>query len=272
MRYLSIALAALIFLAVLALPAPAAIAQDFIHDPSRDAVGRTYVYTRSNLDGSRAETISVHRAATDRVEVTKWTARCTGAAFVWAELDTATLSTPSITGGRLLPDAEHMEFAFVTHDAAADRIDVEVRLPDQTISGEIALSGAYWTLYDFDFASLTVALPHLSDPEAGFAIELPLLWADPSGGDLFRNLGVAEADFAGPDTVNGAAAYRYEVSGGAAGAIWLDAQEGHILRAELDQPNHPGYADFRLELEEIADEGEAGWDARLRGQYEGCEG
>lgn len=257
--------------AIVTLLAGTAAANDFAYDPDRDAIGRTYVYTRSNSDGTMAETIAVHRAAADRIEVTKTQSRCTRAAFVWAELDTATMTTPRITGGRLLPGAEHLEFGFLTHDPEARQINIEFRLPDQTVTGQIPVEGRNWHLYDYDLASLTVVLPHLSNPENGFAFEAPLVWADLSSDDVFRNLGNIEATFDGEETVSGTRAYRYSVSGGASGTIWIDAAQGHILRAVLDQPNHPGYADFQLVLEEIADEGAAGWQMRMRSHFEGCE-
>jgi hypothetical protein len=54
------------------------------------------------------------------------------------------------------------------------------------------------------------------------------------------------------------------------GALWLDAAEGYVVEARFAEPNHIGYADFKLTLEAIADGGEAEWRARLASHWQDC--
>jgi hypothetical protein len=249
--------------------APAAAAPDgFAYDPANDAVGRIYVYERSNTDGSMAEQIVIFRRSTTEVEVYKSVARCYGAALVTAEFDFETMTAPRITGGRLMPEAQHREFAFLTHDREASSLNIDVQLPDMQLADAIPVSEPLWYLYDFDFADMTLATPHLASPEQSFSFGSPLLWPDMEAQNFFQHLGVSQATPAGVDEHG----RRYAVSGGLNGSIWLDAEDGHVSRVELAEPSHPGYADYQLALQSVSDGGAAEWDALLRPHYEGCEG
>ena len=253
-------------LAALAIAPAAASTDSFAYDPANDAVGRIYVYERSNTDGTRPEQIAIFRRSATDVEVFKSVSRCTGAALVTASFDAETMTTPRITGGRLMPEAQHREFAFLTHDRAASALNINVQLPDMEINEAIPVSEPVWFLYDFDFADFTLATPHLASPEAGFRFGSPLLWPDMETQQFTRHLGASDAQPAGLDDHG----RRYAVSGGLNGSIWLDAQDGHVTRVELDQPNHPGYADYQLVLESVSDGGAAEWEALLRAHYEDC--
>lgn len=249
--------------------APAAAAPDgFAYDPAHDAVGRIYVYERSNTDGSMAEQIAIFRRSASEVEVYKMVARCTRAALVTAEFDVETMTAPRITGGQLLPEAEHMEFAFLTHDQASSALNIRVALPDMEIVESIPVSEPVWFLYDFDFADFTLATPHLASPETSFRFGSPLLWPDMEAQRFTQHLGLSDAIPVGTDDHG----RRYAVSGGLNGSVWLDAEDGHVTRVELAEPNHPGYADYLLALQRVSDGGASEWETLLRSHYEGCEG
>jgi hypothetical protein len=245
-------------------------ADNFDIRPDRDRIGRIYNYVRSNTDSSNRESIAVFRRDRENIEVYKSRDKCLNAALVTAEMDFEMRSAARITGGRLLPGAQHQEFAFLTYDKASSKVLIEVRLPDQELVHELDIGDGPWQLFDFDFASLTVMTPHLRDVEQGFSFELPLLWADANDNPI-RYLGHLSASYAGTAAVGHMPVNRYLVSGGSAGEIWLDITDGHIVLAELDKPNHPGYKDFRLELVSVNDGGLEAWTAMLEAHYEGCE-
>lgn len=251
--------------------APLAIADDvYVRDRDRDGVGRLLSYERSNRDGSRAERIDVYRASETRLEVMKSTARCTQAALVSAELDFETWSADTVTGGALLPGAEVMEFAFLTHDRAAARLTAEVRLPDQTLTFDTATQGGTLHLYDFDLASLTALTPYLSDPQTGFSTGFALMWADPANPSVTL-MGDAEFTFTGHAEDNGRNILTFSASGALGnGHLWLDAEDGYIVEAAFEAPNHPGYADFRLRLTNTEEAGADGWRQHLVAHYEDC--
>lgn len=250
------------------------------HDASDDRIGRIYYYERSNTDGTMDERITVFRRSATEIEVYKSRSRCHGAALVTATLDLATLSAPVITGGRLQPNAQHMEFAFLELNEETGQVDVLVRLPDVELRNEFLVEHANWTLFDFDLASFTVSTPHLDNPEQGFEFGMGLLWADPSHPDPMFWMGELSAEFVGEVERLGVPSAEYRLTGSAfdidlstgdEGSLWLDREQGHVVDAIMPVPNHPGYTDFRLRLLNVSDGGEAEWTALLTAHFQGCE-
>jgi hypothetical protein len=243
--------------------------------PAEERIGRIYSYVRSNRDGSEAERIHVYRATRTRIEVAKMRRRCTNAALVTADLDLARGQASRITGGRLRPNAGREEFAFLTYDPVARRIDVRVELPDERLAGSLPIPDEPWHIFDFDLASLTVTAQFRTDRRADFSFGLPLIWP-PAGPDgWLRYLGRADARFVREEAWQGRRALRFEVGGpafgGNGGPLWFDAAEGHILAAEWGIPNHEEYRDFALRLTGVEDGGADNWRRLLSAHFEGCE-
>lgn len=271
-------LTTLVALSALALAARAN-AEDWTYQPENDRVGRIYYYERTNTDGTNDERVTVFRRSATEIEVYKEKVVCYNAALVTATLDFDTFTAPTITGGQLLPDAEHQDFAFLAWNQNEARLDIRVALPDMEIIEEAPVPRTPWHLFDFDLASLTVMTPHLARPEDGFAFGMPLVWTDPEASDPLIWMGDVQATYDGREDHLGADARRYALTGSAftgpratgdAGTLWLDAADGHVVDALFPVPNHAGYTDFRLRLLIVSDGGEAEWAALLRAHFEGC--
>jgi len=278
MKRLVAFLTTLVALSALAIAARAD-AEIWTYQPDNDHVGRIYYYERTNTDGTNDERVTVFRRSATEIEVYKEKVVCYNAALVTATLDFETFTAPTITGGQLLPDAEHQEFAFLTWNRIEARLDIRVALPDMEIIEETEVPTTPWHLFDFDLASLTVMTPHLADPQNGFAFGMPLVWTDPEAGDPLTWMGNVQATYEGREDHLGADTRRYTLTGsafagpratGTTGTLWLDATDGHVVDALFPVPNHPGYTDFRLRLLNVSDGGEAEWDALLRAHFEGC--
>ncbi|MDF1769008.1 hypothetical protein [Maricaulis sp.] len=259
----------------LALLTAACQADDFVHAAENDHVGRILYYERTNQDGSLDERITVYRASPTSLEVYKEAALCGNAALVTAELDLDTFSAHQLIGGRLLPEAEVMQFAFIEQNEAGDRMDMVVRLPDMEIRNEFEIASSHWHLFDFDLASLTAVTPYLANPDEGFGFGMALLWADPSAEDPLVWMGDVTASPTGLD--NGE--YSYALSGSALtgdrstgpdGTLRIHADDGYITYAAFPVPNHPGYTDFELNLLRVSDGGAEEWDALLRAHWADC--
>jgi hypothetical protein len=238
-------------------------------------VGRIYHYVRSNVDGTEKEDVYVFRKTADELEVYKAREKCTNAALVTAKLDLDRGHATRIVGGRLLPQAERREFAFLDFDARTRTIRARVEVPDgPTLNDEAIVEDLPWHLYDFDFASLTVMTPKI-EPRSDFSFGLALLIADPNRADFLQYLGRADATYRKDEVRNGRASFRYVLGGPAfgtyGGSLWLDAEEGHILDVETGIPNHLEYRDFKLELEGVDDGGAGAWRDLLVAHFEGCE-
>jgi hypothetical protein len=55
------------------------------------------------------------------------------------------------------------------------------------------------------------------------------------------------------------------------GILKLDPRGGHVLSARFDRPNHPGYDDFKLELDVIhRNDGQLAWTKALADHWKGC--
>ncbi len=244
--------------------------------PGPDRVGRIYSYVRSNSDGSEAETIHVYRARRDHLEVTKMRDRCTNAAFVTADLDLASGQATRLTGGRLRPNAGHEDFALLTWDPEARRIDAVARPPggDDELRQSVVVPDESWHLYDFDLASLTITAQYRPRPREDFSFGLPLIWLGEDPTDFLRYLGRADARFVREEDHEGRRALRFEVGGtafsGKGGPLWFDAAEGHVLGAQWGIPNHAEYRDFKLRLTGVSDGGADEWRRLLTAHFENC--
>lgn len=246
----------------------------FGSDSAQAAEGRIYHYVRSNRDGSQPEDVYVYRAADNRLEVYKSSERCANAAFVTAWVDAGTGRATMIQGGRLMPNARHENFATLTYDNEAGRLNVEAALSDRSVRQQVRVEEPIYHLYDFDLATLSLQTMALEDPRSGFAFGLPMIWTEPEDGRFLRNLGRAEATFVRAEDYHGTPALRFDVGGpafgGHGGPLWLDAETHHVLGAEWGVPNHAGMADFALRLTEVKDSGDAGWTQLLTEHFEGC--
>lgn len=252
-------LAALLLAACAGGPAP----------PAAPAVGAFYHYVRSNQDGTAPEQIYQYRASVTALEVGKEVSRCTNAAFVTAVFDPARGQGASFVGGRLKSDLGQDQFAWLDYDAAARML--HARVPQAGIDARARVTGEPFILYDFDLADLNARFAGAAPPRAGFRFAVNLIWP-PAGADgVLRDLGWADARFAGGETHLGRAALRYGVTGGVNGALWLDARAGHVIEARFAEPNHQEYADFRLVLQRVEGDGAGAWRAVRAAHWAGCD-
>ncbi len=241
--------------------------------PASDHIGRIYTYVRSDRDGAEAETIHVFRESRTRIGVAKMRSRCTNAAYVTADLDLERGYATRLGGGRLRPHAGREEFAVLTYDAAARRLDGRVETPNGPIQLTLNVPDTPWHIYDFDLASLTITAQYRPSRRANFSFGMPLLWPD-GGANPLRYLGRADLRFVRAERHNGRRAWRFEAGGPAfgnrGGPIWFDAADGHILEASWGIPNHSEHRDFRLRLIRVSDGGAAEWRRLLTAHFEDC--
>lgn len=241
-----------------------------------DRIGRIYTYVRSGRDGSEAEIVRVYRADRTHIEVSKMRERCTNAAYVTATLDIEHGYATRLGGGRLRPNAGREEFAVLTYDARARRLDGHITPPGGSpLDLTLAIPDAPWHLFDFDLASLTIAQHYRANPRAAFSFGLPVIWPPGAPDTIFRYLGRADLRFVRAERHEGRRTFRFEASGpafagGSGGPIWFDAAEGHIVEARWGIANHSEYRDFALRLIGVSDGGRDEWRRLLSAHYEGC--
>lgn len=231
--------------------------------------GRLYHYLRTNHDGSLPEHVYVFRDAPDHVSVYKMVERCTNAAYVTGEFDLAAGHATRLIGGRLTREGTQDAFAFLTYDPAASALSARVTLPGQILEETEHVGHAPWRLFDFDLADFN-ALANGPPPRADFSFGFALVWTAGGDGGFLRDMGLAEARFAGAESHGGRAALRYDVTGAVSGPLWLDARHGHVLEARWEEPNHAEYENFRFVLQDVSDGGADAWRRLLASHWEGC--
>jgi len=251
---------------ILAALAAAALASCASAPEPASPVGRMYHYIRSNQDGSLPEQIYQYRASATELEVGKQVSRCTNSAFVTATFDPARGVSTNFTGGRLARDLSQDAFAWLDHEDG----ELHARIPAMNIDQRVAVAGEPFILYDFDLADLNARLAGSPAPREDFRFAVALIWPQENTSELFRDLGWAEARFAAAEAHLDRPALRYEITGSLNGQLWLDALDGHILEARFAEPNHTEYADFRLVLQSVADNGAERWRDVRAAHWEGC--
>ena len=235
----------------------------FAHDPARVAIGTTYEFVKSNLDGTQAIRVVARLAAMDRLEVLKLEPENGSAAFVTARMDWKTASADSLESAILFPDGTRRPQALLALDARSRLVSVEVfGLRDTLTIGALPIH-----MYNFDFLSLAAVLPHLADPHSGFTIGVmnPTFRPEPP---LLRYDGEARFEPAGTDMRGGVRARHYLVEGaGLSGAsIWIAESDGRLLAIESSVPDNPGWSSFRLELGSTATMTDTEWATFVEGE------
>lgn len=213
------------------------------------------------------------RRSASEIAVTKMRARCTRAALVTATIDPATGEATRLVAARLLPGAESAPYGVLAFNA--DRIDAELTMDGATLRDSVTVTDRPWHLYDYDLATLAAATQAMTGPPADFTFALALVWPGDDPKRFLQWLGRADARFIGGERHEGRDTLRYEVTGPAFGAagggpMRLDAGGRFPVDVQWRRPNHPGYADFRLRLTAVADDGEPGWARRLSAHFKDC--
>lgn len=232
-----------------------------------------YHYLRTNRDGSEAEHVVQYRPTRSGIAVYKWVEKCTTAAYVTAEMDPAIRHGTRFVAGKVARDGSQAAFGTLELDPTGPALQMELDPPGMGhLSERVKLAALPYLIYDFDFADLNAFLQE-ARPRQDFAFELPVIWPGP-GPSLFRQLGRMTARYAGEERHLGRRTTRFDlrVAGPSptTGALWIDAQRGFIVEAELGLPNHQEYRDFRLRLERVEGGGQKAWDALTRGHYANC--
>lgn len=235
--------------------------------------GDILYYERSNRDGSEKELVAVYLPAPTRVEVVKTRDRCTGAAYVTGTLDPATGTATELVAGRLEPDARQRVIGTLTDDRAKQMLTMRLTMDGKAVAETLPVPDARWHLYDFDLASLTALPPPGWREGRSFGFGLPVVIAG-EGDGLMTYLGRVDARLTRRERISEGNALRFDAvldrEPGVLGPIWLDADNGRILRVEWAIPNHAEYSDFTLRLVK-RERGADAWRAHLTAHFAGCE-
>jgi hypothetical protein len=127
------------------------------------------------------------------------------------------------------------------------------------VNASVVVDAEPWIIYDFDLSEITALRAGRAPKREDFTFAVALIWPEEGADNPFRNLGVAHARFASAEAHRGTRALRFDVSGALNGALWLDANAGHVLEARFAEPNHIGYRDFQLTLQDMRGNAASHW-------------
>lgn len=231
-------------------------------------VGTVLHYVKTNIDGTRPEHVSQFIAAADSLESFKFHPKSPPAGLVVARMDWGAFSARTLTSWRVPGRGERKLFGMILFDAAARR--AEVSLPAVRSEPETFAFGRLPVhLYNFDFASLNFALPHLSDPRTSFRIGV----ADPTfstTGALVEYKGEATVTYLSDEKRNGVAVRKHRIDGPGlqdrGGLIWVNKRHGWIEDMEIALPDNPEWTSFKFKLLRTEKMTRARWDAFIESQ------
>jgi hypothetical protein len=238
---------AAIWIALLTLAAPlSAQVSAFTFDSGRVQVGRAYEYVKSNRDGTHPTQVTVYVAALDQLESLKWDSGGDEATLVSATLDWDHFSVRGFDSHRLRRNGPETVQGRLATDSTGHALRLSF-LPDSAIP----VRTWPWHSYDFDFASLGAALPHLSDRDGRFVFSrMDVVY---NGDELgFADLGPIEVTFEQRERRDGRETRRYRIGGpglaNTTGLLWTDTRDGTLVEYEIPIPDEPGFIDGRLRL------------------------
>ncbi len=261
------AAAAAVTIAAPALAGTPALVQDLRHDPARVPVGATYVYEKSNVDGTHAGRVAVHVAAADRIQSFKWTPGSDRATVVTAWIDWKRFSVARFETGHLFADGTYASRVELTTEGE--------RLVARSGDMELAVDVERWPWhsYDFDLASLAFVWPHRTRPEEPFRFGVTDFGTTADGASGLVDKGWVTVEYAGRATREGHACREYAIDGPGledrGGRIWFRADDGALVDYEIDLPDEDGYESGKLRLLSTERLSAEAWEAFKRAKVGG---
>jgi hypothetical protein len=239
----------------------------FRYDSAKIPLGRVYHYLKTNRDGTHRGHISLYVAAVDRLESLKWSPGDTVATLVVARLDWNRFSVGRFESWLLRRGREPELRVALEADTVAGGVRLSLML-DRLLP----ISAWPWHSYDFDFASLNLALAHLRNPERPWRFQR----ADPNYGNEgppFIDFGTVEARFTGREVRHGRPTRRYTLTGpgmqNQTGRLWAAEDGAYLVELEMPFPDEPGYTDVRVRLDSMEQLAPAEWKAYTQRQVSG---
>jgi hypothetical protein len=258
---------ALLFIASIA-PAQESL-RAFRYQPNKIVTDVVYHYVKTNIDGSDPEQISIRIAAKDRIESFKFHPQGTRAGLVIAKMDWSIFSVKTLESLQVFKDRDKVLAATLVY--LPENKEVAVTLPFMNRPTEnVAIPFLPFHVYNFDFASLNFAFPHLIDPKQSFRVGV----SDPTFSDqgpAFRYRGEVVVRYVGEEMRDGVLCRKYSVDGpgldNRGGFIWVNKKTGYFQDVEIQLADNPNWKTFKFKLQKVERMNAAEWDKFMRAQF-----
>ncbi len=241
----------------------------FRYQPGKIVTGVVYHYLKTNIDGTNPEHISIRIAARDRIESFKFHPRGSRAALVIATMDWSIFSVKRLESWQVFKDKEKVLAATLVYLPASK--EVAVALPFMNRPSEnVLIPFLPFHVYNFDFASLNFAFPHLVNPKKPFRIGV----SDPTfkdEGPAFRYRGEVDVTYVADEMRGGKRCLKYRIDGpgleNKGGFIWVSKRTGYFEDAEIQLADNPNWKTFKFKLTKMERMNEAEWQSYMKAQF-----
>lgn len=241
----------------------------FRYQPRKIQTGVVYHYLKTNIDGTNPEHVSIRIASKDRIESFKFHPKGTRAGLVIAKMDWSIFSVTSLESWQVFKDKDKVLAATLVYLPA--RKEVAVTLPFMNRPTEnVSIPFLPFHVYNFDFASLNFAFPHLIDPRKTFRIGV----SDPTFSDqgpAFRYRGEVDVSYAGEEKREGLTCRKYRIDGpgleNKGGFIWVNKRSGYFQDVEIQLAANPNWQTFKFKLQKVERMSAAEWESFMKAQF-----
>ncbi len=241
----------------------------FRYEPRKIQTGVVYHYLKTNIDGTNPEHVSIRITAKDRIESFKFHPQGTRAGLVIAQMDWSIFSVKKLESWQVFKDKEKVLAATLVYLPASK--EVAVTLPFMNRPTEnVAIPFLPFHVYNFDFASLSFAFPHLVNPKKPFKIGV----SDPTFNDqgpAFRYRGEVGVTYVADERRNGFLCRKYRIDGpgleNQGGFIWVNKRSGYFQDAEIQLADNPNWQTFKFKLQKVERMSPAEWEAFMKAQF-----
>lgn len=236
--------------------------------PERIPVGTVYHYLKTNIDGTKPETVSIYVSSRDRIESFKYHEKGTRAGLVMADMDWKTFSARRLESWQVYSNEDRRLFGTLEFDPG--KAALNVRIPAVKPETEsVPVPFAPFHLYNFDLASLNVAFSQLAHPERPFVVGIidPTFRTD---APLIVYKGEMNVAFERNEMRNGRKCRRYAASGpgiGGRGTIWVTRERPIIQDMEFDVPDNPEWDTFKLKLVSVEKMTRSDWGKLIASRF-----
>ena len=220
----------------------------FSYQPQLIEAGSCYQYIKSNIDGSYPARVFVFIVDSEHLEVLKLEAHGIDAALVKAHMDWDTFSADRLQSWVLTPDGAQKPQASLS----SSHRDQAFTITWQGRSETVRVGHYPVHVYNFDFISLNLILPHWTHPEGNVPIGVLQPNFDPDPPTMMRYEGTVDIQYLDDEPRDGTPCRKYRIGGVGLkhheGFIWVNQQKGYIEDMEIPTPDNPDWQDFKFRL------------------------
>lgn len=241
----------------------------FRYQPGKIVTGVVYHYLKTNIDGTNPEHISIRIAARDRIESFKFHPQGTRAGLVIAQMDWQMFSVKRLESWQVYKDKEKVLAATLVYLPASKEVAVTLPFLNRPTEN-VAIPFLPFHVYNFDFASLNFAFPHLINPRQPFRVGV----SDPTfseEGPAFRYRGEVEVAYLGEELRDGSRCRKYRIDGpgleNRGGFIWVNKRTGYFQDVEIQLADNPNWQTFKFKLQKVERMNQAEWEKFMKAQF-----